>query len=568
MSLPRTLTQFVLALFVLASVTLCQEPADLVVRGGAIHTVDDALGTVRALAVRDGRIVAVGGEDEVSPLIGEDTELIELDGRTVVPGFIEGHGHFLGMGEFAQVLDLTRAETWEDIVRLVAGAAEEAPAGTWIVGRGWHQEKWRRRPVPDVEGFPTHELLSSLTPDHPVSLTHASGHAAFFNRRAMELAGIDRDTAPPTGGEILHGPDGEPCGVFRETAATLVDRVRTADLSRRPPARIRADLRRAAQLAAEECLRNGVTSFQDAGTPFSQLGALEELAAEGNLPVRLWVMVRDGAGRIEREFAARRTKRAGNGYLTIDAVKLTIDGALGARGAWLLEPYADSASSTGLGRMEDLERLARFCADVRTQFCVHAIGDRANREALDVFEAVLEDREDPTGRRFRIEHAQHLSPADIPRFAELGVIAAMQGIHCTSDAPYVVARLGEGRAREGAYPWRSLLDAGAVIVNGTDAPVERVDPIASFDASVTRRAADGTRFFPEQCMTRIEALRSYTRDAAYGAFEEDVKGTLTPGKFADFVVLSQDILAVPDDEIANTKVLMTVVGGEVRYRRP
>lgn len=560
--------KFLTAALLLGGVAIAQQEADLVIRGGTIHTVDDAIGTVRALAARDGRIVAVGDDADVAGLIGDDTEVIELEGRTVVPGFIEGHGHFLGMGEFAQVLDLTQAQTWDDIVRLVADAAGEVPAGTWIVGRGWHQEKWSRRPVPDVEGFPTHDLLSSLTPDHPVSLTHASGHAAFFNRCAMDLAGIDGDTTPPPGGEILLGPDGSPCGVFRETAASLVDRVRTADLSRRSPVQIRADLRRAAELAADECLRNGVTSFQDAGTPFSQLGALEEMAAEGALPVRLFVMVRDGAGRIEREFETRRTKRAGGGYLTIDAVKLTIDGALGARGAWLLEPYADSASSTGLGRMEDLERLAKFCADAGTQFCVHAIGDRANREALDVFEAVLADRENPKGRRFRIEHAQHLSPADIPRFAELGVIAAMQGIHCTSDAPYVVARLGEGRAREGAYAWRSLLDAGAVIVNGTDAPVEKIDPIASFDASVTRRAADGSRFFPEQCMTRMEALRSYTRDAAYGAFEEDIKGTLTPGKFADLVVLSQDILTVPDDEIAATKILMTVVGGEVRYRRP
>jgi predicted amidohydrolase YtcJ len=551
----------------LAHSALSQELADLVLRGGTIHTVDDAIGTVRALAARDGRVLAVGDEAAVADLIGPSTEVIELEGRTVVPGFIEGHGHFLGMGEFAQVLDLTQARTWDDIIRLVADAAAEAPAGTWVVGRGWHQEKWDARPSPDVEGFPTHDLLSSLTPDHPVSLTHASGHAAFFNRRAMQMAGIDADTTAPAGGEILHGPDGEPCGVFRETAASLVERVRTADLSRRSPPQIRADLRRAAALAAEECLRNGVTSFQDAGTPFSQLGALEELAAEGNLPVRLWVMVRDSATRIEREFADRRTKRAGDSYLTIDAVKLTIDGALGARGAWLLEPYADSASSTGLGRMEDLERLAKFCAEVRTQFCVHAIGDRANREALDVFEAVLDGRDDPTARRFRIEHAQHLSPADIPRFAELGVIAAMQGIHCTSDAPYVIDRLGEARAREGAYAWRSLLDAGAVIVNGTDAPVERIDPIASFAASVTRRASDGSRFFPEQCMTRIEALRSYTRDAAYGAFEEDIKGTLTPGKFADLVVLSQDILTVPDEEIMQTRVLVTVVGGEVRYRR-
>jgi predicted amidohydrolase YtcJ len=545
-----------------------QEPADLVLRRGKIVTVDDALGTVEALAARGGRIVAVGSDEEITPHIGEATRVLDLGGKLAIPGFIEGHGHFIGIGEFAQVLDLTKARTWDEIVDLCRAAAEQAAPGEWIVGRGWHQEKWDRPPQPQVEGFPTHEALSALTPEHPVSLTHASGHAAFFNHRAMELAGVDEHTRPPVGGEILLGADGRPCGVFRETAASLVDRVRTAALYRRSREQVKADLRRAVQLAAEDCLRHGVTSFQDAGTSFSTIDVLREFAEAGELPVRLWVMVRDQASRIERDLPRYRIDGAGGGFLTVRAVKLTIDGALGARGAWLLEPYADSADSTGLGRMDELERLARACAEHRFQFCVHGIGDRANREALDMFERILKPYEDRLARRWRIEHAQHLAAADIPRFGELGVIAAMQGIHCTSDAPYVIARLGEERAREGAYAWRSLLDTGAVIANGTDAPVESVDPIASFHASVTRETAAGWRFFPEQAMTREEALRSYTRDAAYAGFEEHLKGTLTPGKFADVVVLSEDILTVPDDRIRDAEVVYTIVGGRVVHQRP
>ena len=357
-----------------------------------------------------------------------------------------------------------------------------------------------------------------------------------------------------------------PTAVF-ETAAGLVERVRTAELARRPRARVVADVKRAAQLAAAECLRNGITSFQDAGTPFSQIDVLRQMAEAGDLPVRLWVMVRDNASRIERDLTRYRMEGIGRNHLSMRAVKLTIDGALGPRGAWLLEPYADSDESTGLGRMDELTRLAKLCAAEGFQFCVHAIGDRANREALDAFERALGGYDDRLERRWRVEHAQHLAAADIPRFGQLGIIASMQGIHCTSDAPYVVARLGEERARVGAYAWRSLLDSGARIVNGTDAPVEDVDPIASFHASVTRETKDGWRFFPEQAMTRMEALVSYTRDAAYAAFEEDLKGTLTPGKLADITVLSQNLLTCPDDAIRDTEVVHTIVGGRILHSR-
>jgi predicted amidohydrolase YtcJ len=548
-----------------------EAPADFVVRGGRVVTLDADGTEVEALAAREGRIVALGSADEIAAWIGPDTEVLEVAPSEVVyPGFIEGHGHFLGVGESARILDLRLARTWREIVDLVVAAAERTPPGEWIEGRGWHQSKWDEPPTPNVEGFPVHDELSALVPDHPVVLRHASGHAAFYNEAAMQLAGIDAASAAPEGGEILRDEDGAATGLFRETAQEVIERTRFARLARRPRAEIVAGLRRDAEAAAEICLRHGITTFEDAGTPLSAIPVLREMAEDGDLPLRLWVMIRDDVGRIRDALArgAFRIEDAGEGFLTVAAVKLTIDGALGPRGAWLLEPYSDAPGQIGLGRTSDLEPLARLCADERLQFCVHAIGDRANRVALDAFEAALRDEPDGRQRRWRIEHAQHLHPDDVPRFAELGVIAAMQGIHCTSDAPYVEARLGAERARTGAYLWRDLLDAGAVIVNGTDAPVEPVDPIASFHASVTRAPADGSReaFYPEQAMTRLEALRSYTTDAAYAAFQEQDKGSLEVGKFADLVVLSQDLLTVPVDRIVATEVRATVVGGIVRYR--
>jgi hypothetical protein len=329
-----------------------------------------------------------------------------------------------------------------------------------------------------------------------------------------------------------------------------------------------ATVRRMVELAAEESLANGITSFQDAGSSFRQVALFKQMAEAGELPIRLWVMLSEDNEALAEGLHGYRVHRVGDGYLTVGGIKRFADGALGSHGAWLLEPYTDLPESIGLNiaTPDELRESARLAAEYGLQLCTHAIGDRANRMTLDVYQETIDSRPDGRDLRWRIEHAQHLDPADIPRFEELGVIAAMQPIHCVSDGPWVVQRLGEERARQGAYVWRSLLDSGAIIVGGTDAPVESVDPIPDYRAAVTRMMNNGVAFFPEQCMTREEALRVRTLDAAYGAFEEDIKGSLEIGKLADVTVLSQDLLTVPADWILDTEVLYTIVGGRVRYK--
>ncbi|MEO6596567.1 MAG: amidohydrolase [Planctomycetota bacterium] len=548
-------------------VALRAQAPDLVLLSGKIVTVDERFGTVDALAARNGRILAVGTDDDIRRLIGDKTKVINLRGRTATPGFIEGHGHFVGVGNAKQILDLTKVDNWDQVVDMVAAAAKRAAPGEWILGRGWHQEKWSKPPAGSVKGFPPHESISAVSPDNPVALTHASGHATFFNQKAMQLAGVTAATESPAGGEILKGADGKPIGVFSETAAGLVSRYQSSREVRRTPDERRRDLRAQIDLAVEECLSKGVTSFQDAGSDFSTIDVFRELAENGQLGVRLWVMIRSSDTQLERNLPGYRMVDVGDHFLTVRALKRSIDGALGSRGAWLLEPYSDSPESSGLetATVASVTRMAELGAKHGFQVCVHAIGDRANREVLDIYEKVWGTTFDGRQLRWRIEHAQHIHHDDIPRFGKLGVIASMQGVHCTSDAPYVVPRLGEQRAAEGAYVWQKLLQSGAFVTNGTDAPVEDVDPIASFYASVTRRAKNGAVFYPDQVMSRMEALRSYTIACAYAAFEEDTKGTLTPGKLADIVVLSKDILTVPDEEIREAKVVYTIVGGKVVY---
>lgn len=539
-------------------------PADLVLLGGRLVTLSEDLerapAEAGALAARDGRIVFVGGNDAASNWIGPDTEVLDLEGRLAVPGLIEGHGHFWSLGESKLQLALESAASWGEIVAQVAAAVEETPPGTWILGRGWHQSKWTRIPDPAVQGLPVHHGLSAVSPDHPVLLTHASGHMAFVNARAMTLAGIDGATPDPEGGEIVRDAAGQPTGALRETAENLVAGLREQTLEWN-------HARRVVSIAAEECLAKGITSFQDAGSSFELIDVYRQMADQGFLPLRLWVMVGEGNEALAESLSRYRMIDRGDGFLTVRAIKRSIDGALGSHGAWLLEPYEDLPQSIGLNTtsLDVMEETARLAREHDFQLCVHAIGDRANRETLDLFERALDgDR----GQRWRIEHAQHLHPDDVPRFAELGVIASMQAVHCTSDGPWVPDRLGDQRSEEGAYVWRKLIDSGAVVTNGTDAPVEDVDPIASFHAAVSRRMENGEVFQEHQRMTREEALRSYTLDAAYSAFEEDRKGSLEVGKLADVTVLSRDVMTVPEEEIPGTEVLYTIVGGRVAYRHP
>ncbi len=561
----RSLAPAVLLLTLTLQVGCVRRPpdggyADMVIVGGSVTTVDPTRPTAEAVAVRDGRILEVGDRDRIAEWIGDRTEVVEARGGSVIPGFIEGHGHFLSLGRSLDRLALRGAESWQDVVDRVAERVREAKPGEWILGRGWHQDKWGMIPEPTVEGLPLHDALTAVSPQNPVVLTHASGHAVFVNGRAMELAGIGRATESPEGGQIVRDAAGDPIGVLRENASSLLAGVL-------PSGYDEDQIRRWVELASAESLSHGVTSFQDAGSSLEEIAFLRSLAENGELPLRLWMMVRVGNELLAENLSQLRVVGAGGDFFTVRAIKVALDGALGTHGAWLLEPYEDLPESEGLNTtsIASLEETARLAVLHDFQLCVHAIGDRANRETLDLYEEAFS--EDPgRDRRWRIEHAQHLSVEDVPRFAELGVVASMQGVHCTSDGSWVPDRIGDRRARTGAYLWRSLLDSGALVSNGTDTPVEAVDPLASFHASVTRRLADGELFHPQQAMTREEALRSYTLNAATAAFEEEIKGSLTAGKLADIVILSADLMKVPEEEIRSLRVTHTILGGRLVYQ--
>jgi predicted amidohydrolase YtcJ len=541
------------------------EPADLVLRGGKIVTLDARVAEAQALAARNGAIVAVGSNADIARFVGPSTQVIELNGQLAIPGFIEGHAHFTGIGEGKLNLDLMNTKSWDEIVHMVAQAVEKAKPGEWIYGRGWHQEKWTSTPQPNVEGFPLHDALDKVSPNNPVLLTHASGHASFANAKAMELSKLTRTTPDPEGGEVLKDKSGNPTGLLRETASRLIRRG-----AGQPPLTAEESATRAnrvLELADQEVIAKGITSLQDAGSSFDTVDRIKRMIDAGRMHVRLWVMLRESD---PKQLAATRVIGYGNNQLTVRAIKITADGALGSRGAWLLEPYSDKPDSVGLATtpVEQMRRVSQTAVELGYQMCIHAIGDRANREVLNVYEETFKKNgRDGKELRWRIEHAQHINGADIPRFGGLGVIASMQGVHCTSDAPWVEPRLGARRAEEGAYVWQKLMKSGAVVTNGTDAPVEDVNPIASYYATVTRKASDGKVFYGDQKMSRIEALRSYTLNNAFAAFEDDLKGSLSLGKLADITVLTRDITTVPDDEILQAKVAYTIIGGKVVYKQ-
>jgi predicted amidohydrolase YtcJ len=550
------------AVLVLASAVGARggERTSLVLTHAVVRTVDPDRPRAEAVAIRDGRIAAVGSDGEIAPLVGPGTRVLDLAGRTVVPGFYDAHAHLLAMG-FARIdVDLEGARSYAEVVERVAAAAETRRPGEWIRGRGWHEEKWSVPAPGAVRGFPTHAALSAVSPDNPVVLTRADGHAVLVNAKAMALRGVTASTPAPRGGEIIHDAAGRPTGIFVDNAKALVE----------PEARTPAETRRALEVAMDECLRKGVTSLVDAGEGPDVLALYREYAAAGKLRIRLYAMA---AGLDTLRGLSSPEIGLGEGFLTIRAVKLYADGALGSRGAALLEPYTDDPGNRGLlvTPKERLLEATRLALKKGFQVATHAIGDRANRVVLDVYQQALAEHPEAKDPRLRIEHAQILDAADIPRFGRLGVIASIQGIHCPSDRPWAPKRLGMARVREGGYVWRKLLATGARLLNGTDAPVEDVDPVQNFHATVTRQDAHGQPpggFDPDQKLTREEALRSMTLDAAYGSFEEKEKGSITPGKVADLVVLSQDILTVPDDRLMQTQVLATIVAGKLAFESP
>lgn len=525
---------------------------------------DDYCATAMIIG-QGGKILAVGNDTSAwSAMLMNNTKRVDANGRFIMPGFVEGHAHFSGLGSSLRNLNFLRSKNWDEIVGMVEQRARETPEGDWIAGRGWHQEKWDKPHDHSVGGYPIHDELSRLTNEHPVVLRHASGHALFANKKAMDMAGVSRETPDPRGGRILRDAVGDPTGVFEERAMDLITDAYQDFVQTMTPEARKDEWLAGIRAAQDECLAKGITSFQDAGTKYTELDWYKELDASDSLRLNLWVMLRHSFNEMNGNLDG--LPHYGDRF-TCAAIKTELDGALGSYGAWLLDEYFDNPGFTGQNttKVETMDSIAQLAFDQGMQLCVHAIGDKANRETLNVMANYVKPEDD---RRWRIEHAQHIDPADIPRFAQLGVVASMQGIHCTSDALFAENRLGTERARLGAYPWRSLLDAGAVVTNGTDAPVEDVDPIESFYASVTRKRVDGkATFFPEQAMSRTEALHSYTYAPAWAAFEEDERGQLVSGLEADFIVLSNNLVSCGEEEIMGTKVLETWVGGRQEFIR-
>lgn len=557
-------------------------PADLVLLNGRATTLDDRWPEAQAVAVHDGVITAVGTTKEIQASVNARTEVIDLAGRRLIPGFVEGHGHLLALGHSLATLNLGDAGDWRDIVDRVRQAASHAAPGTWVEGRGWHQEKWQIGPGRDVEGYPVHDALSEAAPDHPVVLDHASGHLLMANAAAMAQAAVTPETADPPGGRIVRETDGAPTGVFIDAAMDLILQPFEKGRSRRGRVQVETDERRAIQRATDHCLAHGVTSFQDAGFMFDEVDRLKRLALAGELGLRMWVMVWESNASIrERMGDYREIHHLGGHRLTVRAIKRLMDGALGARSAWLLEPYGDLPSTQGFATTyfpyedlvdDDPEAPVRYVAETARlalehgfQLCTHAIGDRAVREVLDICERAGQQR--PSGRdlRWRVEHASVIAETDLPRFGELGVIASMQAVSLPSDGLWMVDRLGEDRARRRAFGFGSLTRAGAVIANGTDVPVDDLDPFVGFHAMTTCRLADGSSLWPQERLSREASLRACTLDSAYAAFEDDIKGSISPGKLADMVVLTRDIMTDPEDEILEARVAHTILGGKVVY---
>jgi hypothetical protein len=529
---------------------------DLILHSARIYTVDATRPVAEAIAIRGDRIARVGTSPDVLALRGPATRVINVAGGTIVPGIQDAHGHFAGLGASMQNIDLRATRTYEQVVSAVRRRVASARPGEWIVGRGWDQNDW-----PDKQ-WPTHDLLSAASPNNPVYLTRIDGHAGLANRHALDLAGVTEATADPAGGRLIRGTGNQPSGVLIDTAQALVS-------SKIPPVST-AQLEEQILLADREMRRLGLTMVHDAGADGRTVEAYKRLIDAGRLKTRLYVMLRGSLPTLQLAFDKGPIADYGNHRLAVRAIKVVADGALGSRGAAMLEPYSDEPGTTGLLTTPPDEVYAQTLAASKAGFqtAIHAIGDRANRLVMDIFERV--QREVPGARalRMRNEHTQVVDRAEIPRFVALNVIASMQPTHATSDMPWVPARIGRERMEEGAYVWRKLMVSGATIASGSDFPVELANPMLGFYAAITRQDVKGqpaSGWMAGERMSREEALASFTSNAAFAAHAERLLGTLEPGKLADLVVLSRDIMRVPPQEILTTTVRMTVVGGEIVY---
>ncbi len=518
---------------------------------GKITTLDAKNPEVSAMAIDRGRILATGTDQEIQNQFPHFT-IIDLQQKRVIPGFIEAHAHFLGIGYAKLNLNLGNTKSEAEIIQQVSAQSKLLAKGEWLKGRGWDQNDWPR------QDFPTHQGLSAAVPHHPVILTRIDGHAIWCNQAAMDIAQIHLQKNDPDGGKIERDHEGNPTGIFIDNAIDLISR-------HVPKASVAQDTR-AAQIAAQEALQLGITSLHDAGSGQQVIEVIETLRQKNTPMPRLYIMLNGEDKNLLAAYYA--TGPQIDDRVSIRSVKFYADGALGSRGAALLAPYSDDPANQGLLLLteEQLSRSTTRALQHGFQVATHAIGDKANRLVLDAYEDALQKIQPQTSPRLRIEHAQIVHPIDVKRFKELGIIASVQPTHCTSDMAWVPARLGKTRSQNQAYVWRTFLNNQVLLAAGSDAPIESLNPFYGLYAAITRTDHEGlpqSGFYAEQTLTLNEALTAFTVGGAYAEFQEHQKGHLSPGALADFIVLSKDIFVIEAKEILSTNVEMTVIDGEI-----
>ncbi|MEE4215715.1 MAG: amidohydrolase [Bacteroidales bacterium] len=556
----RTLYTVSIFLLLLAACGTAEE-AELVIRNGRVLTVDENFSVKEAVAVLDGKILFTGSNRDIEKYIGPGTDLIDAAGLTVLPGLIDSHAHLVSLGDELYNLNISDCNSFDEIVERVAARVAEAEAGEWITGGRWDHTEW-----PSGE-FPVHDRLSAVSPDNPVYLKRVDGNSAFVNKKAMELAGISLSTEDPPGGKIVRKANGEPTGILINQAMNSIKELAGNDSEEL--------FRQKLALAMEKCVESGLTSVHEAGVGTWEIDIMKRMAGNDQLTLRINAMLGEQekpvfeTDDLEEYFRSNKTGSYANDYLCVNRIKLFFDGALGSRGAAFFDDYDDDPGNRGLLRIspEYISEVTKAALACGMSVATHCIGIRGNSLCLDAYEKALSGYDNPD-HRLRIEHAQVVREEDIERFARLGIIPAMQAIHCTSDKDMIVDRIG--RERSGyAYAWRSFIDAGLPVPGGSDFPVEPENPFMGIFASVTRRLPGedaSAAFNVEQCMTREEAIKSYTSWAALSGFQEAVMGSIEPGKWADFTIIDRDILTCDPDLIPGTKVIYTIVGGVVKYK--